>query len=1142
MFSEQSVQGLMRWFRRAKRSPITTPGRNKGCKARRLTVNALEDRTCPSSFGYVMSLGGSGNDEGIGIAVDAAGNTYVTGAFQGTVDFDPGPGVFNLTSAGGYDAFVAKYDNAGNFVWARGMGGSSSDAGLGIAVDGAGNVYTTGYFLGTADFDPSPGVFNFTSAGSSDAFVSKLDSAGNFVWARQFGGPHGEAGQRITVDGADNVYTTGYFDADSGLGTVDFDPGPGVYNLTSVGDHNTFVSKLDSAGNFVWARALDSSTDDGQSIAVDGAGNVYTTGNFTGTADFDPGPGVFNLTSAGGSDVFVWKLDSAGNFVWARQLGGSSFDGSYGLALDGAGNVYTTGYFNGTADFDPGAGVFNLTSAGNNDAFVSKLDSAGNFVWARAMGGSGTDVGNGIAVDGTGAVSTIGYFNGTADFDPGAGVFNLTSAGSDDVFVSTLDNAGNFISARALGGSNSDIGQGIAVDGAGNAYATGYTTSNNFPATYPFLPANAGGLDVFVAKITSSFGYVMSLGGSGNDEGIGIAVDAAGNTYVTGAFQGTVDFDPGPGVFNLTSAGGYDAFVAKYDNAGNFVWARGMGGSSSDAGLGIAVDGAGNVYTTGYFLGTADFDPSPGVFNFTSAGSSDAFVSKLDSAGNFVWARQFGGPHGEAGQRITVDGADNVYTTGYFDADSGLGTVDFDPGPGVYNLTSVGDHNTFVSKLDSAGNFVWARALDSSTDDGQSIAVDGAGNVYTTGNFTGTADFDPGPGVFNLTSAGGSDVFVWKLDSAGNFVWARQLGGSSFDGSYGLALDGAGNVYTTGYFNGTADFDPGAGVFNLTSAGNNDAFVSKLDSAGNFVWARAMGGSGTDVGNGIAVDGTGAVSTIGYFNGTADFDPGAGVFNLTSAGSDDVFVSTLDNAGNFISARALGGSNSDIGQGIAVDGAGNAYATGYTTSNNFPATYPFLPANAGGLDVFVAKITAPPRVANVRVNDGSAQRSRVTSLRVDFDSFVALPANPASAFQLLRQVDNGLVGLTAVVSTDTVTHVTLTFNGAITDFGSLQDGRYTLTVLAGSVYNSGGSLDGNGDSTGGDDYQLVGAPGTGPNLFRLYGDVNGDGAVAANDFVGFRGAFGAVLNSSNDIFDFDGDGFVSTNDFVQFRNRFNTSI
>jgi hypothetical protein len=229
------------------------------------------------------------------------------------------------------------------------------------------------------------------------------------------------------------VYTTGWFE-----GTTDFDPGPGVFNLSSAGRPDTFVSKLDSAGNFVWAKQMRGTAGGGSGIAVDGAGSVYTTGWFQGTTDFDPGPGTSNLSSADSADIFVSKLDRDGSLIWVKQMGGTSYDAGSGIAVDAAGNVYTTGYFGGTADFDPGPDTFNLSSAGGPDIFVSKLNSAGNSVWAKQMGGMNGDAGYGIAVDAAGNVYTTGLFISTADFDSGPGTFNLSSAGGPDIFVSKL--------------------------------------------------------------------------------------------------------------------------------------------------------------------------------------------------------------------------------------------------------------------------------------------------------------------------------------------------------------------------------------------------------------------------------------------------------------------------------------------------------------------------------------------------------------------------------------------------------------------------------------------------------------------------------------------------------------------------------
>lgn len=457
------------------------------------------------------------------------------------------------------------------------------------------------------------------------------------------------------------------------------------------------------AQNFEWAKSFGANLPDrGLTNAVDNFGNLYIMGRFQGTVDFDPGAGTFSLTSAGNFDVFVKKLNANGNFLWAKSFGGSIWDESYCMALDASGNVYITGFFGGTVDFDPGPGTANLTSTGDWDVFIQKLNASGNFLWAKSFGGSADDRGKSIAVDASGNVVTTGWFQGTVDFDPGAGAANLSSAGFSDIFVQKLDASGNFQWARSFG--------------------SGFYDNGEF-----------------------------------------IAIDASGNIYATGNFQATVDFDPGAGTANLSSAGSFDVFVQKLNASGNYIWAKRFGGNNYDYVNSIEVDAPGNVFTTGFFQGTVDFNPGSGIANLTSVGVEDIFVQKLDASGNFQWARSFGSGQDDMGNSIAVDASGNVYTTGYF-----RGTVDFNPGTGTANLSSAGGGDVFVQKLDPSGNFQWARSFGGfSPDKGQSITTDAFGNVYTTGFFDGTVDFDPGAGTANLSSAGSGDVFVHKMSQGG---------------------------------------------------------------------------------------------------------------------------------------------------------------------------------------------------------------------------------------------------------------------------------------------------------------------------------------------------------------------------------------
>ncbi len=457
----------------------------------------------------------------------------------------------------------------------------------------------------------------------------------NLKCVKQISGAGGIIGYSITTDNNGNIYTTGIF----GGGIADFDPGPGTANLTSSLFNDIFIQKLDSNGNFVWAKKMGGAGDDiGMSVKTDNNSNVYTTGYFESTVDFDPGVGTTNLTSAGGTDIFIQKLDSNGNLIWVKQIGGTSEDRGYSITVDNCGNIYTTGYFMGTVNFDPGVGTTNLTSAGLSDMFIQKLDSSGNLIWVKQMGGNNFAYvyGYSITTDSIGNVYTTGRFRRTADFDPGAGTTNLTSASSNyyDIFIQKLDTSGNLIWAKRMGGNSSDYGYSITTDNIGNV-------------------------------------------------------------YTTGTFKGTVDFDPNTGTTNLTSAGNHDIFIQKLDSSGILVWVKQMGGTNTDKVSSITTDNIGNIYTTGYFKGIADFDPGVGITNLTSAGLEDIFIQKLDTSGNLVWVKQMGNTIGDdCAYCITTDIKDNIYTTGYF-----KGTTDFDPGAGTSNLTSVGWGDAFIQKL-----------------------------------------------------------------------------------------------------------------------------------------------------------------------------------------------------------------------------------------------------------------------------------------------------------------------------------------------------------------------------------------------------------------------------------------------------------
>lgn len=286
--------------------------------------------------------------------------------------------------------------------------------------------------------------------------------------------------------------------------------------------------------------------------------------------------------------------------------------------------------------------------------------------------------------------------------------------------------------------------------------------------------------------------------------------------------------------------------ITMHSQSLGFEWAKSFGGTSADQVTATVTDLNGNVYIAGIFNNTIDMDPGPAVYNLTSAGSSDVFIAKLDALGNFIWAKQIGNSFLDNCRDMNIDASGNLYLTGFF-----YETVDFDPGPAVYNLTCTATGQAvYLLKLDGGGNFVWAKKF-ADTDYnsiGYAIAATQSGNIYVTGIFKGTVDFDPGPPVVNLTSTGSShDIFISRFDNNGNFSWVRQFAGPDGETPYAMTTDVADNIYLTGLFTSTCDFDPGPAVYNLTSLNfSTDVFISKLDLDGNFIFAKQIGGDVTD--------------------------------------------------------------------------------------------------------------------------------------------------------------------------------------------------------------------------------------------------------------------------------------------------------
>jgi hypothetical protein len=541
---------------------------------------------------------------------------------------------------------IAKYDRSKPLVidptlaFSTYLGGSGLDRGDGIAVDSDGNAYIGG--LATSpDFPITPGAFQTTKASLDfDVVVVKMNSTGTaLIYSTFFGGSNREGANDIAVDAGGNAYVTGLTDS------PDIPTTPGAFRTTPVGtdEFDTFAMKLNATGTaLVYSTYLGPAG--GSAITVDPAGNAYITGNANG--DYPTTPGAFQTAYGGGGDAFVTKLNSTGTaLVYSTFLGGSSFDVGSEIAIDSAGNAYVTGVTGPGFPVTPGA--FQTLSNGGTDAFVTKLNATGTVaVYSTFLGGSGSDTGNGIAVNAAGNAYVTGLSD-SSNFPITPDVFQSVKGAGFDAFVTALNAAGNdLVYSTYLGGDDLDAGHNIAVDTAGNASVVGLTASTDFPTTADAIQSAYGGnTDAFITRVNASgTGLVFStyFGGSSSEAGLSVALDAAGSIYLTGPTSST-DFPTTPGAFQTILAGFSDAFVTKVafssfdvcftdDGSGDsFQFDSTTGAYKFNAGA-LTLTGTGTLSERGCLLVLEDNQPGRRVMaQFNHCNNKGHLVIQIDS-------------------------------------------------------------------------------------------------------------------------------------------------------------------------------------------------------------------------------------------------------------------------------------------------------------------------------------------------------------------------------------------------------------------------------------------------------------------------------------------------------------------------------
>lgn len=461
---------------------------------------------------------------------------------------------------------------------------------------------------------------------------------------------------------------------------------------------------------------------------------------------------LFGLLVLLPANVYTQTLEWAFNIGQSESSIGGVSDNSFDIALDSLENVYIVGQFARTVDFDSSIATFELTSIDNsNDIFTAKYDKSGNFIWAKKSGAQYSDVGRSITVDYLGNVLMTGSVTG-------------------DLLIEKRTSEGDLIWAKMMNGGS---GRSIKTDENGNIYVTGDFIEELESEDGETLITGVGeSSDIFLMKLepNGDLCWINPIGGQGTDAAGPIVLDSIGNIYLTGSYKQSLYFNNSD--IGLETSNGSTIFVSKMDNNGNLTWAKSMGSSDDDSGNSIVVDKLGNIYMTGSFGWTADFDPSDDVYELFPLSDDNLFTVKLSSEGDLIWAR------------------------------------------------GVGD----VSQISFGGSSL-----------GYSITIDNEGNSYTIGSFGGPVDFDPSENIFTLFQEGaGRDIFIRKLDSEGNFIWAIKVGGEGYTSNWGNAIiwSHSDYLYSTGRFEKTVDFDPQASVFELSSNffQDHDAFILKLNN------------------------------------------------------------------------------------------------------------------------------------------------------------------------------------------------------------------------------------------------------------------------------------------------------------------------
>lgn len=912
----------------------------------------------------ITNVATPGSYAGVRDAVVAPdGSVYVSGRTSG-------PRVIVADNIVEGSTYVAHYDTSGNCLWVKSPGGGE------VALDANGDLYVSDSFTGTMQFGPS----SLTATGK-DAYVAKYSATGQKLWARKMGGALDDGAYCTAVDGLGRVHVGGYF-----RGAATF----GATTLTATHDTTGFHATLDANGNFQWAvlaggfESWDPNFFMNNQMDCDAVGNTFMAGQFNGTATF----GGTSITTTDGDRAYLARYDASGNCTWVIATGAEYGNEIAYVRCTPSGNIYLYGNFRGISATFGGTVITNYAQSWT-DNYLALFDANGIAQWAEPIASNYiNDWVEGLDVDDAGHAwitgqapsgpAPIGPFTVDAgqylaEFDEtGAALMAQNFIDASYVRHAMGANDDHFILGHYFGSVEFDLGSGSNLNAALDVAEEGYLARYHDDLSFDWMRR-------------------LGLHGAAYDGATSVAADAAGNVYTTGLFYTTAIICDDTLRAPLAAT---HLYLNKRDANGDCLWtvqipcSEPTGINQSNVSASIALDPNGDLYFTGRFFGTIDF----GVAQLVSAGRQDIFVAKYDANGNCLWAIREGGSDEDEGAALEIDPSGNVLLTGLF-----KGSVNI-AGTALNSASSYADG--FLAKYDTNGNGIWAKSFGGALwDTGNGLAVDGAGNTYITGRYTGSATFD----ALTVNGTGDADLFLAKYAPNGDLLWLVGSTEIGWKQTSDVLVGASGQIYLTGSYYGNLSICTNTLTGDPT---NFHAFLSCFDSEGNLLWQKDFP-SVDSRGYALAARPAGDIVLSGSFSGSMQ----VGALGTNGNGLQDPFVAAFNSAGEELWAQAMSGNDfwdiasaadvyADEQTVYAIGSFGRFQFSAFDQTGGSMAFLPGVPGSNGfapnALDSYIVKYGSAEQISppyNPLGCDGTVQVDEIAST----DDLLIAP-NPVDRF------------------------------------------------------------------------------------------------------------------------------------------------